>query len=99
SVVTRDRVDPRIPFVQVRLEDLHLFPGDDRPPHSTDELLALSAEHHARNDLDPSTTLVEGSTRPTHERSRSLRGGPPRAGRSDGPRRGAPGCPRGGPTR
>src|SRR6266566_9503888 len=36
------------------LKDLHLLAGDDRAPHTTDQLFRFAAEHHARDDLDPS---------------------------------------------
>src|SRR5688572_8124568 len=40
----------------MRLEHLHLLPCDHRAPNATDELLALAAEHHARDNLDPPAT-------------------------------------------
>src|SRR5437868_7701157 len=97
AVVTGDRVDAGVALVEMGLEDLYPLAGDDGAPHASNQLLTLAAEHHAGNDLDPSTTLMEWPARPTHDRSRSLRGGPPRVG----PRRGgaAPGRPRGGPLR
>src|SRR6266550_6028341 len=36
------------------LKDLHLLARDDRAAYATDQLLRLAAEHHARDDLDPS---------------------------------------------
>src|SRR6266566_4591588 len=36
------------------LKDLHLLARDDRAAYTTDQLLRLAAEHHARDDLDPS---------------------------------------------
>jgi hypothetical protein len=35
------------------LEDLHLLPRDLHPTETADQLLALSAEHAARNHLYP----------------------------------------------
>src|SRR4051794_11238374 len=74
-------------------EDFYSFAGDEGAPDPPNQLLALAAEHDTGNDFDPSTALVEWSAWPTHDRSRSLRGGPPRVG----PRRGGalPGRPRG----
>jgi hypothetical protein len=66
TVMTGDRVNARIPLVQVRLEDLDALARDDRAAYATYELLALAAKHHAGNDFDPSTALVEGSARPAH---------------------------------
>src|SRR5688572_4066698 len=40
----------------MRLEHLHLLPCDHRASNATDELLALAAEHHARDNLDPPAT-------------------------------------------
>jgi hypothetical protein len=43
----------------MRLEDLHLSSSDDGAANATNELLALSAEHHSANHLDPPTTSAE----------------------------------------
>src|SRR5437773_9991905 len=96
-----DLVDARIPGLEVRFENLDSLSSDDGASDAPIQLLALAAEHHAGNDFDPPTSLVEWSARPTHDRSRSLRGGapPPRPGRSDPPRRIPSGRPRGGPPR
>src|SRR6267143_2609390 len=100
TVVARNRIDTRVPGIEVGLEHLHPFPRDNRPPYAANELLALAAEHDAGNHFDPSTGLVEWSARSAHDRSRSLRGGPPRLDLSGGPpRRGAPGRPLGGAPR
>src|SRR5687768_2280390 len=46
----------------MRLEDLHLLSCDHRAAHAANELLALAAEHHAGDDLDPpATRTVEHS--------------------------------------
>src|ERR687887_1534401 len=38
------------------LKDLHLLAGDDGAANPANQLLGLAAEHHARDDLDPSGT-------------------------------------------
>jgi hypothetical protein len=53
TVMTRDRVQPLIPLIEVRFEHLHLLLGDHRTPDSADELFALTAEHAADDDFDP----------------------------------------------
>src|ERR1700694_4820159 len=100
TIVARNGIDTRMPGVEMGLEHLHPFPRYDRASHAANELFALAAEHHTGNDFDPSTGLVEWSARSAHDRSRSLRGGPPRLDLSGGPpRRGAPGRPPGGAPR
>src|SRR5689334_6203667 len=81
TIVAGDRVDPRIAGVEMRFENLDSLPGDYRATDAAYQLLALPTEHHARNDFDPATTLVERPTRTAHEPSRSRRGLVPRGGR------------------
>src|SRR5258705_6089138 len=53
------------------LKDLHLLARDDRASYATDQLLRLAAEHHARDDLDPSWAvglLAHGPSRYTLNR-------------------------------
>src|SRR6266550_7688884 len=56
------------------LKDLHLLARDDRAAYATDQLLRLAAEHHARDDLDPSWAvglLEHGPSRYTLSRQGS----------------------------
>jgi hypothetical protein len=54
AIVGGDSVEAGVAGVEMRLEHLHLAPGDDRAAHAPDELFALSTEHDTGNDLDPS---------------------------------------------
>src|SRR5918994_3687791 len=53
AVVARDAVEAGVTAVQVRLEDLHLTPGDGGAPDAANELLTLAAEHDAADHLNP----------------------------------------------
>src|SRR5262249_35469394 len=50
------------------LEDLDLLPGDLRTPQPADELLALAAEHAARDHFDPAGPGGLGVFHQTRER-------------------------------
>jgi len=52
-VAVRDDVILAVAIVDERFEDLDLLAGDLRAAQAADELLALAAEHAARDDFDP----------------------------------------------
>src|SRR5215207_1571390 len=52
--MARDGKDARVACVQMRLEHLDALARDDRPPNAAQQFLALTAEHHPGDDLDPS---------------------------------------------
>jgi hypothetical protein len=59
--VARDGEEPGVAVVEPRLEHLHALAGDDRAPDPPHELLALAAEHHAGDDLDPAAGDLEAA--------------------------------------
>src|SRR5688572_26229135 len=66
-----DRVEPLVSLVEVRLEDLHFLLRDHRSANASNELLALAAEHHAGDNLDPPTPrAVEHARKATRRRMR-----------------------------
>ena len=56
AIVAGHAVQPGIARVEMRLEHLHGAARDDTAAHAPNELLALSAEHHAGDDFDGSGT-------------------------------------------
>src|SRR2546430_8638499 len=53
TVVRADGVEPGVPGIEVRLEDLDALFGNDRSSNPTDQLFTLAGEHHAGDDFDP----------------------------------------------
>ena len=53
TVVAGDVVQPGIAVVEMALEHVDALAGDGRPPHTSHQLLALAAEHHSGDHLDP----------------------------------------------
>ena len=79
AVMTGDRINPSISTVEVRLEDLHSFPCDDCSTDATNELLALATEHHARDDLDPSSSELKSGHVSSRRGRRAFRTRSPRS--------------------
>ena len=52
-VMGADGEDASVAVIQMGLEDLDLALGDEGPTNPAEKLLGLSAEHHPRDDLDP----------------------------------------------
>src|SRR5262245_43282632 len=49
----RDDLIQRIPVIDGRLENLHAFPRNPRPPQPPDQLFALPRKHRSAYDLNP----------------------------------------------
>src|SRR4051812_19128135 len=86
-IMARHVVDASVALVEMRLEHLHALLGDERATNATDQLLALPAEHHATDHLDPAASAA-GIEVPDHASSRRGRGGAAeRGGRRSAPPR------------
>ena len=86
-VVARHVVDAGVALVEMRLEHLHALLRDQRATHAANELLALPAEHHAADHLDPAARAA-GIQVADHASSRRGRGGAAeRGGRRSAPAR------------
>src|SRR3954471_22432912 len=71
----------------MRLEHLHLLSRDHCATHTTDELLALPAEHHATDYFHPARLRAGEESVGTHRSSLGLRGRAPSGrGRRSPPR-------------
>jgi len=63
SVMGADAEHAAVPIVQVGLEHLNPAARDEGSAHTAQQFLGLAAEHHARDDFDPSVlrTMVHGA--------------------------------------